>query len=89
VYPLAKNDSAGNPLDGSKHNYTITFAEGQYPPVNAFWPVTMCDGKTQLLIENPINRYLINAPMIPNMKKQRWLTHALHTEGRTVGRQKV
>src|SRR5271165_1784855 len=68
VYPLAKNDSAGQPLDGSKHNYTITFAAGQYPPVNAFWSVTMYDGKTQLLIENPINRYLINSPMLENMK---------------------
>ena len=28
----------------------------------------MYDGKTQLLIENPINRYLINSPMLPNMK---------------------
>ena len=39
------------------------------PPVNAFWSVTMYDGKTQLLIKNPINRYLINSPMLPNMKK--------------------
>jgi hypothetical protein len=31
--------------------------------------VTMYDGKTQLLIENPINRYLINSPMLPDMKK--------------------
>ena len=29
----------------------------------------MYDGKTQLLIENPINRYLINSPMLPSMKK--------------------
>ncbi|WP_371916709.1 DUF1214 domain-containing protein [Pseudomonas sp. C9] len=57
------------PLDGSKHNYTITFAAGQLPPVNAFWSVTMYDGKSQLLIENPINRYLINSPMLPGMKK--------------------
>ena len=28
-------------LDGSKHNYTITFAKDQFPPVNAFWSVTM------------------------------------------------
>jgi hypothetical protein len=69
VYPLAKHDSNGEPLDGSKHNYTLTFAADQYPPVNAFWSVTMYDGKTQLLIENPINRYLINSPMLPNMKK--------------------
>ena len=29
----------------------------------------MYDGKTQLLIENPINRYLINSPMLPGLKK--------------------
>src|SRR5438045_8750666 len=29
----------------------------------------MYDGKSQLLIKNPINRYLINAPMLPEMKK--------------------
>ena len=69
VYPLAKHDSKGEPLDGSKHHYTITFAGGELPPVNAFWSVTMYDGKTQLLIENPINRYLINSPMLPSMKK--------------------
>ncbi|MGA7410375.1 MAG: DUF1254 domain-containing protein [Bryobacteraceae bacterium] len=69
MYPLAKNDAAGSPLDGSKHNYTLTFAAGQFPPVNAFWSITMYDGKTQLLIENPINRYLINSPMLPTLKK--------------------
>ena len=42
---------------------------GQLPPVNAFWSVTMYDGKSQFLIKNPINRYLINSPMLPQMKK--------------------
>jgi hypothetical protein len=69
VYPFGHTDADGQPLDGSKHNYTLTFAAGEYPPVNAFWSVTMYDGKTQLLIKNPINRYLINSPMLPNMKK--------------------
>jgi len=69
MYPLTKTLANGEPLDGSKHNYTLTFAAGQFPPVNAFWSVTMYDGKTQLLIKNPINRYLINSPMLPNMKK--------------------
>jgi hypothetical protein len=27
------------------------------------------DGKNQLLIRNPINRYLVNSPMLPGMKK--------------------
>jgi hypothetical protein len=69
TYPFTKDLTNGEPLDGSKHNYTITFTAGQYPPVNAFWSVTMYDGKSQLLIKNPINRYLINSPMLPNLKK--------------------
>ena len=69
MYPLTKVTADGETLDGSKHNYTLTFAKGQLPPVNAFWSVTMYDAKTQFLIDNPINRYLINSPMLPGMKK--------------------
>jgi hypothetical protein len=69
TYPLTKTLPNGEPLDGSKHSYTITFPAGQLPPVNAFWSVTMYDGKSQLLIKNPINRYLLNSPMLPDMKK--------------------
>lgn len=39
LYPLASTDATGQKLDGSKHNYTLTFPAGQYPPVNAFWSV--------------------------------------------------
>ena len=69
MYPYTRTDASGEPLDGSKHNYTLTFPAGQLPPVNAFWSVTMYDGKSQLLIKNPINRYLINSPMLPGMKR--------------------
>jgi hypothetical protein len=69
MYPYTRTDAAGATLDSSKHNYTLTFAAGQLPPVNAVWSVTMYDGKTQFLIKNPINRYLINSPMLPGMTK--------------------
>jgi hypothetical protein len=69
MYPMTRNDVTGETIDTSKKNYTITFPAGQLPPVNSFWSVTMYDGKTQLLIKNPINRYLINSPMLPDMKK--------------------
>jgi hypothetical protein len=69
MYPYTRTDAAGSPLDGSRHKYTITFAPGQLPPVNAFWSVTMYDGKSQLLVKNPINRYLVNSPMLSAMKK--------------------
>jgi len=68
MYPMTRVDSTGQPIDTSKHNYTITFPKDGLPPVNAFWSVTMYDGKSQLLIDNPINRYLINSPMLPSMK---------------------
>ncbi|MET4040981.1 DUF1254 domain-containing protein [Bradyrhizobium sp. RT6a] len=69
MYPYTRVDASGEPLDSSKHNYTITFASGQLPPVNAFWSVTMYDGKSQLLVKNRLNRYLINSPMMSTMKK--------------------
>lgn len=69
VYPFARTDATGETLDASKHDYTITFPAGQLPPVNAFWSVTMYDGKSQLLVKNPIDRYLINSPMLPGMQK--------------------
>ena len=39
----------------------------QLPPVKAFWSLTLYDAKTKLLTANPINRYLINSAMLPNM----------------------
>jgi hypothetical protein len=69
AYPITRVDAKGETLDASKHDYTLTFPAGQLPPVNSFWSVTMYDGKSQFLIKNPINRYLINSPMLPGMKK--------------------
>jgi len=88
TYPLTKTLADGEPLDGSKHNYTLTFAAGQYPPVNAFWSVTMYDGKSQLLIKNPINRYLINSPMEPNLKKNADGSLTLYIQNKSPGKDK-
>lgn len=63
IYPLYYADSQAAPLDASQNKYTLTFAKGEFPPVNAFWSLTMYDGKTQLLIDNPLNRYLLNSSM--------------------------
>jgi hypothetical protein len=59
--------SDGQLLNGSS-NYTIHFAKGEFPPAKAFWSVTMYDLPQQLLVTNPINRYLINSPMLPSLK---------------------
>jgi hypothetical protein len=88
VYPMAKTLADGTVLDGSKHQYTLTFPAGQFPPVEAFWSVTMYDGKSQLLIENPIDRYLINSPMLPGMKKNADGSLTLHIQNKSPGADK-
>ena len=69
LYPILDKDSDGQPLDGSKAKYTLHFAKGAFPPVNAFWSITMYDLPSQLLVKNPINRYLINSPMLPSLRR--------------------
>jgi hypothetical protein len=64
IYPTYLVDSKGVPLDASQSKYTLTYKKGEFPPVTAFWSFTMYDGKTQLLIDNPLNRYLLNSPMM-------------------------
>src|SRR5205809_2609548 len=89
VYPMAKTLADSEVLDGSRHEYTLTFPAGQSPPVNAFWSVTMYDGKTQLLIENPINRYLINSPMLPGMKTNADGSLTLYIQNKSPGADKA
>jgi hypothetical protein len=69
LYPMLAEDRTGQKPDGSAHRYTLTFPAGGLPPANAFWSVTMYDGRTQLLVDNPIDRYLINSPMLPKLAK--------------------
>ena len=88
MYPFTRNLANGDVLDGSKHKYTLTFAKGQLPPVNAFWSITMYDGKTQLLIKNPIDRYLVNSPMLSTMKKNADGSLTLHIQKDSPGRDK-
>jgi hypothetical protein len=88
TYPFTRVDGTGETLDASKHNYTITFPAGQLPPVNSFWSVTMYDGKTQFLIKNPINRYLINSPMLSSMKKNADGSLALYIQKDSPGKDK-
>ena len=58
VYPTAKVDSKGQPLNGS-NKYVITFARGEMPPARAFWSVTMYDAQ-YFFVANPLNRYTLS-----------------------------
>jgi hypothetical protein len=68
LYPIYRIDAEGQKLSGA-NRYSIRFAPGQLPPVNAFWSLTMYELPASLLVANPLNRYLINSPMLPQLKK--------------------
>ena len=68
MYPFSGTDSSGAALTG-EDNYTYRFAPGQPPPVNAFWSLTMYEMPASLLVDNPIDRYLINSPMLDGLIK--------------------
>jgi hypothetical protein len=68
MYPVYGIDADGKKLDGA-NRYTLRFAPGQLPPVNAFWSLTMYELPASLLVANPINRYLLNSPMLPQFNK--------------------
>jgi hypothetical protein len=61
-YPMLRKGPDGKPLDGNG-KYQLTF---ELPiPVNAFWSLTMYDtaydGVGGYMVDNPIDRYLINS----------------------------
>jgi hypothetical protein len=68
IYPVYFVDSDHQKLEGANH-YTLRFAPNQLPPVNAFWSLTLYELPASLLYANPLNRYLINSPMLANLKR--------------------
>lgn len=58
VYAPAFTDVTGRLLTGS-NNYLLHFDPGQFPPVNAFWSITVYNEKGYL-VENPIHRYALS-----------------------------
>jgi hypothetical protein len=61
IYPAYLMEAPDVPFNAATNSYTLTFPKDQLPPVNFFWSLSMYDGKTQLFVENPINKYLINS----------------------------
>ncbi len=60
IYPRANTDSSGAVLDGTKQ-YRIRFKKGMLPPTGeqGFWSITAY-GENDFLIDNELDRYLIN-----------------------------
>jgi hypothetical protein len=69
IYPGYLIDSDGQRLNGAEQRYTLRFAPGQLPPVNAFWSLTLYEAPSRFLFPNPLKRYLINSPMLPALQR--------------------
>ena len=80
MYPAYLVDSAGAKLDGSTKAYALRFAPGKLPPVNSFWSLTLYELPSSLLYANPLKRYLINSPMLPDMKRDADGSLTLHIQ---------
>ena len=78
IYPTYFTDADNEPLDASKQSYTMTLQKDALPPVKAFWSLTMYDGKTQLFIENPLDRYLLSSEMMEQFKQEEDGSLVLH-----------
>jgi hypothetical protein len=64
VYPPYFVDADNAKPDASQHRYVLRFEQGQLPPAQAFWSLSMYDGRTQLLVRNPLGRYILNSTML-------------------------
>lgn len=87
MYPIYSVDDRGERLSGA-NAYTVRFAPGRLPPVNAFWSLTMYELPSSLLVANPINRYLINSPMLPKLTKDADGGVTLYIQNQSPGKDK-
>jgi hypothetical protein len=85
IYPVYFTDADKQKLDGSLR-YTLRFAPGQLPPVNAFWSLTMYELPASLLHANPLDRYLINSSMLDSLKEDADGGITLHLQGESPGK---
>jgi hypothetical protein len=58
VYPVSQADAEGKPYSGA-NRYVLRFPEGQAPPANAFWSLTMYDAE-YFFVPNPLNRHTLS-----------------------------
>ncbi len=59
IYPVARQDIAGEPLSGAS-KYVIHFEKGDAPPVKGFWSLTMYD-EGYFFVPNDLNRYTLSS----------------------------
>ena len=58
IYPTSEADADGKPYSGA-NKYVMHFDNGQTPPVNGFWSLTMYNGD-YFFVANPLSKYTVS-----------------------------
>lgn len=77
----------GKPFSG-ENKYTLTFGKDDFPPVDAFWSITLYKLPSRSLYDNTINRYAINSPMINSLKRNMDGTTTIYIQHDSPGKEK-
>ncbi len=86
VYPYTTVDAKGETLSGA-NKYTLTFAKGQTPPVNAFWSFTMyMIDQGWWFVPNPLNKFTVSMRDHPKFNADGSLT--LYFQNESPGKDK-
>jgi hypothetical protein len=85
VYPVSQRASLLEAYEG-EHNYTLSFAKGELPPVKGFWSLTMYD-EAMFFIANPINRYSMSLRTSPKIEPDGSLVIYIQNESPGADRQ--
>ena len=86
-YYQVRTDKNGKFLDGSRHVYELTFPEGEEPPADAFWSITIYDDTTNL-VDNPLDRYSLG-DRTPGVKRNRDGSLTIYIQFQSPGANKV
>lgn len=85
MYPIYAKDAEGNALNGI-NQYVLRFAANELPPANSFWSLTMYELPASLLVDNSLNRYLINSSMLPQLKRDKDGSITLYIQNNSPGK---
>jgi hypothetical protein len=86
-YPAYFVDADKENLSGAKR-YELRFEKDQLPPAKAFWSLTMYDGVSQFLVENPIDRYLLNSTKLKDFSYGKDGSLTIYVQERSPGKAK-
>jgi hypothetical protein len=63
-------DAGGEPLDGTAHRYTLTFAANELPPAKS-WELALYNLPQQEFVANAIHRHAIDSRMLPGLVRDK------------------